>query len=138
MAKWTGPEVVLTIPPLSEVEIRKRAERIKPVVEKLGKLHYIKAVDLFKIAYTWNAKETEIAEGLVELRRIRSHHGCGHYALFKPSISEVLRQVPDDILDKAVAFQIMSLDSSDGTDDEVEIIYDGVGHRATTIFYGRQ
>lgn len=35
-------------------------------------------------------------------------HGYGYYGLFKPSVGEVIRQIPKDLLEKVVAFEIIA------------------------------
>lgn len=35
-------------------------------------------------------------------------HGYGYYGLFKPSVGEIIRQIPKDLLEKVVAFEIIA------------------------------
>lgn len=131
---------------ISEEEILRRAERIKPVVrfaiDSKGKLHrddsamtgemrltesgglfkcngepywnfdglyYIRPVDLFNTAFTWDPKPTKRAEPeLVRLDDIITHHYFAG-AFFKPTQAEVLGQIPSEQLEKVVAFETIPL-----------------------------
>lgn len=127
------------IPEVSKERIRELAERIKPVVQfvRNGRC-YIKPVDLFGIAYTWNPKSAGKATGLKPLCDITTYHTYGYYGMFKPSIAEVLAQIPAEHLDKVVAFEIV--DSPKDADDlnrQSKAINAGY-HVATTRLYVRE
>lgn len=125
------------IPKVSESIIRERAERIKPVVRFKGVPHYIEPVDLFTTAFTWDPKAAGRADGLIPLADITTYHTYGYYAFFKPSIAEVVAQIPKGMLDKAVAFEIVERpESADDLNDEREALNAGY-HVATTRLYGK-
>jgi hypothetical protein len=118
------------IPKVSNEDIEQLAERIKPVCRYTksskgyhrsdeGDLYYIKPVDLYRTAFTWDPKADKPAKGLKEIGRIET---------FKPSIAEVLSQLPKDGLEKIVAFET-------GVGN-IDIMSDGY-HAATTVLYGR-
>ena len=69
-----------------------------PVVQfaRKGK-RYIKPVDLFGIAYTWDPKPAGKAKDVKPLCDITTYHTYGYYGFFKPSIAEVLAQIPASI-----------------------------------------
>jgi hypothetical protein len=116
------------IPEIDDGRLRELLERIRPVVSFGGVLHYIRPVDPRRIAFTWAPKPGRKAKGLVELRQVRTLHNYGHPSLFKPSIAEVLAQLPDDIADRTVAFETVLLDFDQRRDC----------HVATTTFFGRE
>lgn len=95
------------IPQLSEGEMYARAETVKPVVRFNGVLHYIKDVDLFNISYIWSPEKADVAPALVPLEKIVTYHSYGHPALFKPSIAEVLAQIPCVLVKKVCAFELV-------------------------------
>lgn len=112
------------------------AEIIKPTVRFGKKLFYIKPVDLFNIAYLWSPKPDKeaVETNLYSLGEYTTYHEYGYYGLFKPSISEVLSQVPKDIQDKVVAFEIINLIDFD---EDLDALNDGY-HVAKTRFYGEK
>jgi len=113
------------IPKISDEDLNNLMKRMKPVVTKSGEQHYIKKVDPRTVAYTWDPKTTRKAEGLVELTDINTYHSYGYYGFFKPSISEVLAQIPDEYMADCVAFETLK--------DSAQI--DGEYHGAITRLY---
>ena len=93
------------IPKLKKDELLSRAFRIKAVAENdKGKLHFIKPVDIEGTAFTWDPKHEDEAISLKRLKDINTIHDYGAPALFKPSINEVLAQIPPDVLYSVTAF----------------------------------
>lgn len=103
----THPEYA-AVPKISDERLAKLSPRIKPVVEKDGKLFYIKDVNPRTTAFTWDPTPTVEAEDLVRLTTIPTRHTFGAPAFFKPSIAEVLAQIPLEYLDDVVAFETLS------------------------------
>ena len=100
----TVADAIEMIPLMPLEEIESRAERIKPIIN--GKV--VDCPDLVSTAYTWDPKfKDEVLPELKVLQTICTYHGYGHYSLFKPSIAEVLAQIPDDLLQQVVAFEIV-------------------------------
>ena len=69
--------------------------------------------ELTHVAYTWLTEAIDYAEKvdftkLSVLEDIKMLHGYGYYGLFKPSVGEVIRQIPKDLLEKVVAFEIIA------------------------------
>ncbi len=108
------------IPEISDQELHARYERIKPVVRYAemrmggksrleehaeGDHYHIEDVDLRRTAFTWAPKPTTRAPGLIELDTIATHHTYGYQGFFKPSIAEVLAQIPEEYLGDVVAFE---------------------------------
>jgi hypothetical protein len=94
------------IPTITDDELKAMAERIKPVVRSGKVLFYIKEVDLKNIAYTWSPEITDRATDLKPLKEITTYHRYGYYGFFKPSIAEVLAQIPTELRETVVAFEI--------------------------------
>lgn len=137
------------IPEVSKALIQERAYRIKPVVRFRrrggewvhsveGKLHYIEPVDLFHTSFIWDPKPTTRASGLAPLGVTRTYHTYGYHGIFKPSIAEVLAQIPPEFLDRVVAFEI--IDQPQTTDDlnRERVALDAGYHVATTRLYHRR
>jgi hypothetical protein len=112
------------IPKLSPERARELLARIEPP-------------DPWGVAFTWDPKVVgESHSDLVELARIRTRHDYGAPALFKPSLAEVLVQIPDDLLDKVVAFQTFpEYDPAIGAMSQ--FTEDSEQHEATTVLYAR-
>lgn len=103
------------IPFMSNEEIMRYYERIKPIVPRTKGDSYL--TSLSEHAVTANAfnyiKEGEEEEVLVEyselatLADVKMMHGWGYHTYFKPSVAEVIRQIPKELLDKTVAFTLI-------------------------------
>jgi hypothetical protein len=97
---------------LTDERLAELAARIVPVLrnddEDEPVLRYITVPDLRKVAFTWSPKYGEPAGGLVEMARIFTYHTYAASVFFKPTIAEVLAQIPDEHLDRVVAFETLS------------------------------
>lgn len=127
------------IPDVSEDRIRELAEKIKPVVRIDGKQRYIKPVDLFRVAFTWEPKPAFFEpKNLTTLKDITTFHGWAYYGFFKPSIAEVLAQIPEELTDKVVAFEIVESPQSASdfykTDESRAAFNDGFHTAKTRLF----
>lgn len=106
-----------TIPEIADTVLEALAGQMKPVVRFVkgeggrlithdeGELYWIKPVDLRQTAFTWDPKPTRRATGLVKLRDIITCHTYGYHGFFKPSIAEVIAQIPLEVLPDVVAFE---------------------------------
>ena len=134
------------IPKVDEQRIRELAQRIVPLVRfaegedglfrSSGGFQYvIEPPDPFNVAYTWDPKPVaRVTKPLVKLRDITTHHGYAYYGFFKPSVAEVLAQIPDDLIDKVVAFEIIA--QPETADDLHGEAFNAGYHTATTRLYG--
>jgi hypothetical protein len=124
------------IPEVSEDRIKELARRIKPIVEFRGQGKcYIESVNLFDTAYTCDPKSTGRAQDIKPLRDIRTYHKYSFALFFKPSIAEVLAQIPEECLDRVIAFEIVeSPETVDDINNEPEARVAGY-HVATTRLY---
>lgn len=124
------------IPKISDERLRELHKRIKPVVRFANKdLFYIEPVDLRNIAYTWDPKPADKAMGLKTLCDITTYHTYSYYGFFKPSIAEVIAQIPEEHLQKVVAFEIVGKpETASDLNREHEALNEGY-HVATTRLY---
>ncbi len=97
--------IPLEIPPISDELIKQLSERIKPLVEHEGVLFYIEEVDPRDIAFTYSPTRTNQANSLEPVVSMPTLHVYGAPAFFKPSVAEVLAQIPAGYTDQVVAFQ---------------------------------
>ena len=126
------------IPKVPKERIQELSELIRPVVQFDGKGgRYIKPVDLFGIAYTWDPEPEDRATGLVSLCDITTYHSYGYHGFFKPSIAEVLAQIPNEYVGKVVAFEIVEKpETADDLNRHIEALNAGY-HVAKTRLYVR-
>lgn len=103
------------IPKMSNGDIAKWYSTIKPIVKNEGKLAYLRELsdsELENVAYTWLNESADYGEivdftKLSVLADVKMLHGWGYYGFFKPSVGEVIRQIPKEYLEKVVAFEII-------------------------------
>ena len=110
MSDWTKPAIFMmpvpfSIPAISDELLAELCKKIVPVTEVDGQLFYVEDVDPRTIAFTWDPKVKSPAIELNELVTLRTLHSYGAPSLFKPSIAEVLAQIPAAYLDVIVAFK---------------------------------
>lgn len=112
------PEEKSWIPEISDQRLKELTARIKPIVRfaqdeigftrnEDGAQFYIEDVDPRNVAFTWDPKPTTEASGLTTLTDIRTYHSWGYYGFFKPSVAEVLAQIPEELVDRVAAFEIV-------------------------------
>jgi len=97
------------IPEISEAEAREINKRIKIVVEfpRMGKYYIRKRASLHADVFLGEPKFTKPAKELKILRDIRTYHRFGVIGWFNLSFWDVVAQIPKDIVDEVVAFEIV-------------------------------
>lgn len=84
---------------ISDGQLNSWMEHLTPLIKSGGQLCRFKLPDLRNSAFTWAPEELEAVtdiEGWIEVSRGQTQHSCGHPVFFKPSIAEVVAQIPDD------------------------------------------
>jgi len=119
------PKIKPMFPPVLDA----LAKRIRPcyLTEK-GALAYMIVPNLTNVAFTWGPEHLQDVEEWREVGRIETHHTCGYIGFFKPTIAEVLAQIPKHLLDECNAFVTLN-------GDTVACYMQGDGHRSVTILY---
>lgn len=103
------------IPKMSNGDIAKWYATIKPIVKNGGKPTYLRELtdsELENVAYTWLHKPEDYGDfadftKLSVLADVKMLHGWEYYGFFKPSVGEVIRQIPEEYIQKVVAFEII-------------------------------
>ena len=130
----------VSIPQISDEEIKIRYQHIKPVIrlESDGKLYWLGPIDeekLDSVSFLWNSDDNlarEVEEG--ELKELKDEdfacvHAYGFPGFFKPSVAEVLAQIPQHIIPFVKAFELVEYPQveADFYKDALtkEIFYDG-------------
>ena len=81
--------------------------QIKPVVHKDGFLYYIKDVDPVGCSVIYDPQITTKVENLEKIASIRTHHRQEVPWMIRPSIAEVLAQIPKKYIEQTRAFEIL-------------------------------
>lgn len=99
-----------SIPEVSRRHVEHVLGWIRPVVSFEGEKRYIRKCGPFDVAYTWAAKPRwfSASPGLTEVARIRTLHRYGYHGFFKPSLAEVVAQIPADLVHEIDAFEIVA------------------------------
>ncbi len=104
------------------------AQQIKPLVaNKEGDFCFIEPVDIKDESFTWSPKFLNKASEIKEIGETATHHTAGYAMFFKPSIAEVLEQIPESIrAQNPVAFKTELSNNFD---------HSSYKHIAKTTFY---
>lgn len=105
----------ISIPEMTPDEIMKLYSHIKPIVWRDGKRVYLRqlckkeAIDqVFTKIESEGEEEKEVNYSeLAKLADIRMLHRWGYHMYFKPSVGEVIRQIPKEMINDVVAFQLL-------------------------------
>ena len=104
------------IPEITDEELLNLYKAVKPIVtlnDIKFSLKKYNLEELRKYSYLWHSKED--SREIISSKRIETIdefdclHRFGYYCLFKPTIAEVLSQIPNSQTDKINAFEILSL-----------------------------
>ncbi|MBS3134181.1 hypothetical protein J4214_03035 [Candidatus Woesearchaeota archaeon] len=122
----------MSIPTITNKNLEELMKKIKPVIrvsrvtnskgsrleeDPDGDLYYIKPVEPRKVAFNWDPKPTRLAKSVNPnpYKKIITIHDYGAPSLFKPSIAEVLAQIPEKDIKKCVAFETNLLGFTDSS-----------------------
>ena len=104
----------LVIPEISDSRLIELYKTLKPIVEIDEMKYFLREFTLHELrrtSYIWSEREDKTEQ--VDLSRLESIdefpclHTCGYYGLFKPSIAEVLAQMPENLIGTANTFEIV-------------------------------
>lgn len=125
------------IPDVTRAEVRARCDRMEPLVaDEDGDLCTIQHPDPWDVAYTWDPKiKGKVKRTLYPLRTILTLHGYGYHGMFKPSMAEVVRQIPEDLLPHVTAYHINGPKNADDLNHDHDALNEGY-HVATAVLYG--
>ncbi len=126
-----------SIPLVTDSRLKQLASKIRPVVRNRNNaLAYIEPCNLRNIAFAWDPKITRKASNLVKHATIKTLHTWSYYGFFKPTIAEVLAQIPEDLIEDTVAFEVIGPSMASDLNREKEALDAGF-HVAMTHLYGR-
>lgn len=105
----------IKIPEMDRKDIVKWYATIKPIVRENGKFMYLRKLkdkEVLNAHYT-ELRQVEDYAGRVDfsllsvLADVKMLHGFSRDSFFRPSVGEVISQIPKDMLEKVVAFEII-------------------------------
>lgn len=103
----------IVLPDITNEELKKRYEKIKPLVNIDNKFYLLRNFSIFELSnesYMWCLDKNIIKcvdqKKIEEVGKFACYHIYGFYGLFNPTVKEILSQMPDDLLQKANAFYL--------------------------------
>lgn len=145
------------IPKLEDAELTRRQALHLPLVRRDGRFLTVPKHNVKQMSYPWIEKlGPEVNPGPV-VGTALTLHGYGYAGFFKPSVAEVLCQIPEGLVDVPTWFLVTgpdtaadfykSLESEDEAlvremleappDDSVHRAFDAGFHTARTVFFKR-
>jgi len=134
--EYPMPIPPFAVPQTTSADIKKLAKIFKPVKIKGDKAFLINCKDL-ENSFLWNAEENlkPYKGDLFTLYKFHSVHSYGYQGMFKPSITEVLAQIPGIYhFLKEAYFETVGPEDANDLNMWIEHIHAGV-HVATTTLY---
>ena len=135
---------LVSIPEISDEELLERYAKIKPIIEYNGKKHYLREFsehELRNNAYIYKADIN--VRDVVDMSLLVSRpdmefeclHTFGYPGFFKPSIAEVLAQIPESELPFVDAFEIVKFPNACGDFMKNKIIFNNGYHVSIVRLY---
>ena len=125
---------------INDSELRARFRNAKPLYrdKKTTQLYLLKISEslttLRKQAFTWKPElSNPVAEPIEAIMTIDTYHTSPGLVFFKPTIAEILAQIPDSLLGEKIYFEVR-LPDLDGSANNQKFIKFGF-HNAKTTFY---
>ena len=134
----------VSIPEITDEELTKRYKHIKPIVEINGEKYLLRNFtesQLRDLSYIWNKHEDKREKvNMEEYIALEEYdfeciHKYGHYALFKPSIAEVLAQIPADLARLVNLFEIIDEPKTVEDFSKNKIVFDNGYHISKVRLY---
>lgn len=122
----------LEIPRIDDAALGHLGSSIKPLVRgDDGELYHIQPVDYRNTAFLRSPQITGRAEELHEVAAIPTLHRWSASSFFRPTVAQVLAQIPSELVDQVEAFEVVGPETSRTQLDVVSAGY----HLAATILY---
>ena len=106
----------VAIPEISDEELIRRYQQIKPIISVEGRLHYLREYsfeELTNSCYLWNIDNDirdKVGKNELEIMRGKDFpclHPIGDCAFFRPTIKEILAQIKESDIHLVKAFEII-------------------------------
>lgn len=116
------------LPYISDEELEQLLKQIKPLVrDEQGHLRAIADVPPRTTSYIWDPELLEAVDPGPVLAEFDTYHSFAAPVLFKPTLAEVLAQIPADLQPYAKAFEL---------DQDSAEVWDESHHVASVTLYG--
>lgn len=134
----------VSIPEISKEELMSRYEQIKPIVEVDGKKYFLREFtekELKGISYIGNISEDKREPVDMELYVLRPEqdfeciHSYGYPGFFKPSIAEVLAQIPEFDVPFIDAFEIIEMPKTAEDFNKNKVVFNNGFHMSKVRLY---
>lgn len=133
---YSVPDNIPDLPKMKRKYVLDHAKRIKPLLYKNNVIfHCHTDCDYFCESYPWSSETTEPAKDLTELGRIWTLHNFGYYGLFKPSVAEVIMQIPEDLIEQCDFFLVRGPNHVNDLNICRKYTFDRCIHVAQTILF---
>lgn len=124
------------IPRITNARLAELLVKIRPCVRSADRLWYVKPVDARNVSFVWAPRLDGEAKNLVAIETIKTLHGFGYQGFFKPSIAEVLAQIPEALIEATVAFECRGPQDAADLNRQRDIVNAGF-HQADTVLYAQ-
>lgn len=134
----------VSIPEITKEELLARYERIKPIVDIEGTKYFLReftAEELSGQSYIWDKENDKREKVDMDLyipmmeMDFECIHKYGYYAFFKPSIAEVLAQIPKHDVSFVNAFEIIEFPRTNEDFNKNKIVFDSGFHISKVRLY---
>ena len=135
---------IVSIPEISDEELNERYQNIRPIIEYNGKKYHLRDFtekELRKLSYVYDTalNITDPVDMSLFVTRpdleFECIHTFGYYGFFKPTIAEVLAQIPESVIPYVDAFEIIRTPSCWEDFVKNKIIFDNGYHVSTVRLY---
>lgn len=134
----------VSIPEISKEELLARYERIKPIVEIGGVKYFLRDFtekELTEISYIYDKEKDKREKVDMDLYVAQEDldfeciHKYGYPGFFKPSIAEVLAQIPEDEIPFVDAFEIINEPKTSDDFHKNKIVFNSGFHISIVRLY---
>lgn len=125
----------MKIPEITDERLEALSQKIRPLVRSRGELWHIKPRHPQAAAFSPSPVLTEMATGIEQITKISTLHSFGYSGRFEPSVAEVLAQIPEEWIERTVAFSVLGPHDFSDRDFYIDAINAGI-HVAETTLYG--
>lgn len=137
----------VSIPEITDEELKIRYKRTKPIVEIEGKKYLLREYtqeELREKSYLWYMEQDKREEiNIDEYAPLVDYdfeciHKYGYHAFFKPSIAEVLAQIPSDLARLVDLFEIIDEPKTVEDFSKNKIVFDNGYHISKVRLYWKK
>ena len=122
------------IPEISDERIKELCATIKPLVRVDGELCFIEMPHPRDVSFIWDPMITGKVSGIQTIAEITTYHTYAYYGFFKPSIAEVLAQIPEEYIGRVTTYEVNGPETAEDLNRNLDALNAGY-QVARTILY---